>query len=191
MPATPTTPTAGGDASFRKEHAQLLADNERMRARLDALETTMQALASAHGGPPPAGRNLTVHHLRACESEGSGEDGESSVEGGGCPLRVVFIQREGRRRLANLDEHVAVCNSWRPPARAQGDGLKVHCRAHSFKQGLKANIPLLRKTDVLIGPHGTPAGLERCRPCLTTPFDLPARCPLLGLRPLQATQSMS
>lgn len=151
----------------------------------------MQALASAHGGPPPAGRNLTVHHLRACESEGSGEDGESSVEGGGCPLRVVFIQREGRRRLANLDEHVAVCNSWRPPARARGDGLKVRCRAHSFKQGLKANIPLLRKTDVLIGPHGTPAGLERCRPCLTTPFDLPARCPLLGLRPLQATQSMS
>ena len=43
MPATPTTPT--GDVSYRKEHAQLLADNERMRARLDALETTMHALA--------------------------------------------------------------------------------------------------------------------------------------------------
>ena len=71
MPATPTTPTAGGDASFRKEHAQLLADNERMRARLDALESTMQALASARSpevARSPAGRGL--NHAGSGPTEG-------------------------------------------------------------------------------------------------------------------------
>ena len=48
MPLTPTTPNTC-DASFRTQHVELLADNERMRARLDALETTMQALAGTLG----------------------------------------------------------------------------------------------------------------------------------------------
>ena len=81
MPATPTTPTAGGDASFRKEHAQLLADNERMRARLDALETTMQALASARSpevarSPEPAPFRFGFHSVASLLTPSRGrEDG--------------------------------------------------------------------------------------------------------------------
>ena len=39
MPLTPTTPNTC-DASFRTQHVELLADNERMRARLDALDSS-------------------------------------------------------------------------------------------------------------------------------------------------------
>lgn len=109
----------------------------------------MQAIAAFHGGTPPL-HSLTNHHMRACEHEGaaSGRGGH----GQHCPLRVLYIRRVGRRRLVNLDEHVAACNEWRP---ARGsEELTLQCEAHSFENGLQAALPLLRRTDVLIGPHG-------------------------------------
>ena len=104
----------------------------------------MQFLASVHGGPISPRLGLAAPRLRVCES--------NATRGLACPLRVTFIQREGRRRLHNLDAHLAACNAWQPQGRRHD--LVVHCQAHNFRTGLQAAIPLLRQTDVLIGPHG-------------------------------------
>jgi len=117
----------------------------------------MQLLAAHHAGPAPA--SLSPHmHMLSCYA--SAEDNSGTEIGGGgedtwhgqqpC-LRVVYIRRLGRRRLRNIAEHVAACNEWRPRLPNTPRAL---CVAHSFDGGLKANLPLLRRTDVLIGPHG-------------------------------------
>ena len=128
----------------------------------------MQALATHHAGPPPS-RATSMSRMLSC---GDGlleqQRGEGPVEpavaraaraaeragrgGERCPLRVVFIQREGRRRLLNIDEHVAACNAWRSTRGV--DDPTPSCEAYTFRRGLAAALPLLRRTDVLIGPHG-------------------------------------
>ena len=66
-------------------------------------------------------------------------------------LRVVFIIRQSRRRIANIDELVEACSRWRPSDLPK---LHVDCAAHSLAAGLQANAPLLRDVDVLVGMHG-------------------------------------
>lgn len=132
----------------------------------------MQALAAHHAGPPPA-RNLGPRLLACASADGGGvhtaddeglereaeQETEAEAEAeqeagrrGRCPLRVVYIRREGRRRLHNIDEHVAACNAWRSTRSA--DDPRPSCEAYTFGGGLVQALPLLRRTDVLIGPHG-------------------------------------
>ena len=114
MPATPTTPTAGGDASFMKEHAQLLADNERMRARLDALESTMQALASARNpevarSPEPTPFRFGFHSVASLLTPSRGrEDGVVLLPPSGEQSHSLTIEDEqdeepAAPRLADSD----------------------------------------------------------------------------------------
>ena len=117
----------------------------------------MQLLAAHHAGPAPASLSPQMHMLScnasAADNSGmeiSGGPGEDTWHGQPC-LRVVYIRRLGRRRLRNIAEHVAACNEWR--SRLPNTPRTI-CVAHSFDEGLKANLPLLRRTDVLIGPHG-------------------------------------
>lgn len=129
----------------------------------------MQALATYHAGPPPLSRATGMPRMLSCgdgllEQQHSTGPVEPAVaraaraaeragrEGERCPLRVVFIQREGRRRLHNIDDHVAACNAWRSTRGA--DDPKPSCEAYTFRRGLVPALPLLRHTDVLIGPHG-------------------------------------
>ena len=51
---------------------------------------------------------------------------------------------------------MAACNAWRPAEfdQALKGPPRATCRAHNFSDGLVPNLPLLRHTDVLIGPHG-------------------------------------
>ena len=101
----------------------------------------MQAVAAQHSGRPPWWATGPIPTLRACHSMTMAKR---------CPLQVVIIQREGRRRLHHIDELVAACNAWRP----RQPQITVECTAHSFGNGLVASLPLLRRTDLLIGSHG-------------------------------------
>ena len=120
----------------------------------------MQLLAAHHAGPAPA--SLSPHmHMLSCKRVGRRQLGHGDIQRRGSSigipahgqpcLRVVYIRRLGRRRLRNIAEHVAACNEWR--SRLPNTPRTI-CVAHSFDEGLKANLPLLRRTDVLIGPHG-------------------------------------
>ena len=118
----------------------------------------MQLLAAHHVGPAPASLSPHMHSMLSCNASAADNSGIMEIGGGGedtwhgqpC-LRVVYIRRMGRRRLRNIAEHVAACNAWRPRL---PNAPRTICVAHSFDEGLKANLPLLRRTDVLIGPHG-------------------------------------
>lgn len=95
--------------------------------------SAMQTLAAYYAGIP---RTRTyVPHMSA-------HDGT---------LRVVFILRATRRKLANVEQLVDACSQWQPQALPE---LRTHCSALSFSTGLKAAAPVLRRVDVLIGMHG-------------------------------------
>ena len=66
--------------------------------------STMQAVTAWHAGMPPP-RHLTPH----LAADASGE-----------LLRVLFVQRRGRRELANAVELLEACGRWRPAAVAAG-----------------------------------------------------------------------
>ena len=89
------------------------------------------------------------------EGEGGGSGGGGSG-GGACALHVVFADRKGRRKLANLDELVRECSRWTPPPTRGGArrALRTNCTAHNFGVGLIASLPTLWRADVLVVSHG-------------------------------------
>eukprot|EP00966_Prymnesium_polylepis_P049706 1150457-Prymnesium_polylepis.1 len=69
-----------------------------------------------------------------------------------CALRIVFADRKGRRKLANIGELVERCNAWRPPP--PHASMTINCSLHNFGVGLVASLPLLATMDVFVVPHG-------------------------------------
>ena len=121
--------------------------------------STMQAVG-AHLAGEPLAQNLRPHLLnQGCDAggarvnaSGEGRYGNASTP---CRLRVLFVIRQGRRRLSNLDELLDACASIQLlPSKRRFGTLKVECTAHSFAGGIEASLPLLRTADVIIGPHG-------------------------------------
>ena len=99
--------------------------------------SAMQAILAYHTTPPDA------HHLTPT----------LLAHPAAHTLFVTFVRRDTRRRLSNLDELLAACERW-SPAEGTGARLRVACVAVSFRSGLVASAPAIRRTDVLVGPHG-------------------------------------
>ena len=99
--------------------------------------SAMQAILAHHTTPPDA-RHLTPNLLAHPATH---------------TLHVTFVRRDTRRRLSNLDELLAACERW-SPAEGTAARLRVACVAVSFRAGLVASAPAIRRTDVLVGPHG-------------------------------------
>ena len=73
---------------------------------------------------------------------------------GSVTLQVTIVLRARRRRLSNLDDLLAACARWGGQGGLGRDRVRVSCVAESFAPGLVAMAPAIRRTDVLVGPHG-------------------------------------
>ena len=92
---------------------------------------------------------------------GGGKGGGGKGGGGSCPLNIVFADRKGRRKLANIKELVEKCNAWSPSAAglpgaqsAARRALSVNCSMHNFGVGLIKSLPTLWRADILVVSHG-------------------------------------
>ena len=112
------------------------------RLRLCSFQST-----PAHARPWSAIQTLAAYHTGVVSNQSS--ISRMSIEDG--RLRVAFIIRQNRRRIANINELVEACSRWHPTALV---GLRVECSALSLAAGLQATAPVLRNVDVLIGMHG-------------------------------------
>lgn len=96
---------------------------------------TMQAVLAHHTGRTPDARPTLL-----------AEPAERT-------LRVSFVVRATRRRLSNLEQLLAACARW-TPRQVAGGRVRVACTAVSFCSSLVANAAMVRRADVLVGPHG-------------------------------------
>ena len=67
--------------------------------------------------------------------------------------KVPQVKSASKAFVTNLDELLAACERW-TPAEGTAARLRVACVAVSFRSGLVASAPAIRRTDVLVGPHG-------------------------------------
>ena len=131
-------------ANTRRVHVpRMRACSPRDRRRAAAERDASSAASGA------AAASLASGALPAAVATSAAE-ASASAPSESCALNIVFADRKGRRKLANILQLVDQCNQWVPPPPLRA----VNCSAHNFGVGLINSLPVLWRADVLVVSHG-------------------------------------
>lgn len=116
-------------------------------ARASVCDLSQEGTVAGLGRHAPwAAMQAVMHHFAPATPPPPPTTAEPAAS---CVLRVAFVERHRRRRLANLEDLIAACNRWH-----RGH---VSCSSISFGRGLPPVAQQLRGIDVLVSPHGADA----------------------------------